>query len=91
MTGPKPNACIIGECASSFSYREECALVASGCCARDMLASAKRYPDGARFPMDLVPGGNPFANALKRKGFVRIYHNVTTPTPTPARLQEQEA
>ena len=90
MTGPKATSCIVGECASSFPYREECALVASGCCARDMLAAAARWPDGVHFPMDLAPGGNPFVNALERENFVTVNHEITraVPSPTPSQTSE---
>ena len=77
MTGPMPMNCIVGECASGFAYREECALVISGCCARDMLTSARQSTDGVQFPMDLTPGGNPFVNALKLHGLVRVRGNTT--------------
>lgn len=77
MTGPKPMACVVGECASGFAYREECALVVSGCCARDMLASARQSTDGVQFRMDLTPSGNPFVNALTLHGLVRVRGNTT--------------
>ena len=77
MTGPQPMACVVGECASGFAYREECALVASGCCAREMLARANRSPNGVHYPMDLGPGGNSFVNALEAAGLVRIHYEIT--------------
>jgi hypothetical protein len=77
MTGPKPMACVVGKCASVFAYREECAIVVSGCCARDMLTSARQLTDGVQFPMDLTQGGNPFVNALELHGLVRIRGNTT--------------
>lgn len=84
MTGPQPRNCIVGDCASRFPYREECALVASGCCARDMLACARRWPDGVHFPMDLAPGGNPFVNAMQVAGLVRVRDEVTYPVGEPS-------
>lgn len=76
MTGIQPRNCAVGQCASSFPYKDECGLVASGCCARNVLDTAKAL-DGARFPMDLRPGGNPFVKALEASGLVRVRHEIT--------------
>lgn len=76
MTGPKPQACIVGDCASGFPYKDECGLISNGCAARRMLEAASRT-EGACFPMDLSPGGNPFVNALEARGLVRVGHDIT--------------
>ena len=76
MSGPQPQNCILGECASRFSYKDECGLISNGCAARRMLEVASKA-DGAHFPMDLSPGGNPFVNALEARGLVRVRHDIT--------------
>lgn len=77
MSGPKPMNCALPKCASEFLYHQECGLVASGCCAREMLSAAARNPDGVHFPMDLRPGGNPFVNAMEAAGLVRVRGEIT--------------
>jgi hypothetical protein len=42
-----------------------------------MLTAARQSADGVQFPMDLTPGGNPFVNALKLHGLVRVRGNTT--------------
>lgn len=88
MTGLKPMNCAVGQCASSFMYKDECALVSSGCCARTMLDMLASQPDGAHFPMDLTPGGNPFIRAMEAAGLVHVDDDVTrllrqSPPPSP--------
>lgn len=75
----KPRDCAVDECASGFPYHDECALVASGCCAREMLAALAKSPDGCHFPLDLRPGGNPFVNALEAAGLARVREPLTYP------------
>jgi hypothetical protein len=51
-----------------------------------MLAAAAKHEEGVKFPMDLHPGGNPFVNALERRGLVSVHHDVTrarAPLPAP--------
>lgn len=72
MSGITARNCILAECASGHPYKDECGLLPSGCCARDMLATARREATGAHFPMDLRPGGNPFVNAMEDAGLVRV-------------------
>lgn len=79
MTGPQPRNCIVGECASGFPYKDECGLIPDGCAARRMLTAAAGA-DGARFPMDLSPGGNPFVNAMVARGLVRVRGQITHAT-----------
>ncbi len=45
----------------------------SGCCAREMLQTLRHEGDrGAHFPMDLSRVGNPFVNAMRLEGLVRV-------------------
>lgn len=89
MSGIHAQNCAVAGCVSGFPYKDECALVKSGCCAREMLSACARNTDGLRFPMDLAPGGNPFVNALKAEGFVLVADGVTRLSR--AQRQEQVA
>lgn len=75
--------CAVHACVSSFPYKDECGLVSTGCCVRDMLTSLKRAPDGAAiFAMDLQPSGNPFVTAMEAAGLVRTFGAITRLTGT---------
>jgi hypothetical protein len=66
------DACLLGECVSSFGWQGECALIFDRCCARHMVAQlAKAGREGCLFPLDLRPGGNPFVNGLVNAGLAR--------------------
>ena len=79
----KPQNCIVGDCASRFPYKDECAMVPTGCCARYMADNLAQAPDGLHYPLDLGLDGNEFVKALVSAGLATVHGKITRATLTP--------